>query len=193
MPEDDAFVELIRRVRAGDEQASAELVRRYEPSIRVVVRARLTDPKLRRILDSMDVCQSVLGKFFARATSGHFDVQRPEQLIGLLAIMARNSVTNHAHRERAARRDQRRTCPQDAAEMIVADPGPGPCQAVEDGDLLEAVRRRLSPEECRIADQWASGRTWVDIGSAIGGRPDALRIRLGRAFDRVRRGLLPSR
>ena len=64
MPPDDDFVELIRRVRAGDEQASALLVHRYEPAIRIAVRARLTDPKLRRVLDSMDICQSVLGNFF---------------------------------------------------------------------------------------------------------------------------------
>ena len=39
MAQDDGFVELIRQVRAGDEQASAELVRLYEPAIRVAVRA----------------------------------------------------------------------------------------------------------------------------------------------------------
>ena len=96
MPQDD-FVDLIQRVRAGDEQASTELVRRYEPAIRVAVRARLTDPKLRRLLDSMDVCQSVLGNFFARAATGQFELDRPDQLVALLATMARNRVINHAH------------------------------------------------------------------------------------------------
>ena len=61
MSEDLAFLDLVRRVRDGDEEASAELVPRFEPAIRVAVRVRLTDPGLRRVFDSKDTCQSVLG------------------------------------------------------------------------------------------------------------------------------------
>ena len=108
MSQDDGFIEFIRRVRAGDEEASAELVRVYEPAIRVAVRARLTDPRLRRLLDSTDVCQSVLGNFFGRATSGQFELKDPKQLVALLVTMARNRITNHALQQQAARRDHRR-------------------------------------------------------------------------------------
>jgi hypothetical protein len=66
MAEEPTFRELIRRVRAGEEQASAKLVRRYEPAIRV----RLRGPHLRRLLDSMDAGQSVLLNFFVRAAAG---------------------------------------------------------------------------------------------------------------------------
>ena len=164
MPSDDGFVELIRLVRSGDEQASAELVRRYEPAIRVAVRARLTDPRLRQILDSMDVCQSVLGNFFARATSGQFEIDRPDQLIALLATMARNRVTNHALHQKARRRDQRRTDrPIGDGEFV--DPAPAPCVEVDGRDLLESVRGRFSDEERRIADQWAAGEAWEAIGA----------------------------
>src|SRR6516164_3751579 len=96
MSEDAGFAELIRRVRARDADAAAEVVRRYEPEIRRAVRVRLTDPGLRRVLDSMDICQSVLGNFFVRAAAGQFDLDRPEQLIKLLARMARNRLTNEA-------------------------------------------------------------------------------------------------
>jgi hypothetical protein len=44
---ENPFRELIRRVRAGDQDAAAELVRQYEPTIRRVVRVRLTDTRLR--------------------------------------------------------------------------------------------------------------------------------------------------
>ena len=84
MSEDTAFMDLIRRVRAGDEQASAELVRRYEPAIRIAVRVRLNDPGLRRLFDSMDICQSVLGSFFVRAALGQFELDNPDQLLKLL-------------------------------------------------------------------------------------------------------------
>jgi hypothetical protein len=90
------FVELVRRVCRGDEAASAELVRRYEPAIRIAVRGRLNDPGLRRLFDSMDACQSILANFFVRATAGEFELDRPDQLIQLLATMAGNRVTDHA-------------------------------------------------------------------------------------------------
>src|SRR5215468_8728847 len=108
MPADDQFADLIRRVRAGDEDAAAELVRRYEPSIRRVVRVYLRDPRLRRVLDSTDICQSVLATFFVRANLGQYELDTPESLLKLLATIARNKVTNEAHRQQADRRDYRR-------------------------------------------------------------------------------------
>ena len=60
MSDETPFQELIERVRGGDGDAATELVRRYEPAIRRVIRLRLTDARLRRAFDSMDVCQSLL-------------------------------------------------------------------------------------------------------------------------------------
>jgi RNA polymerase sigma-70 factor (ECF subfamily) len=104
MSNDAGFPELILRVRAGDADAAAEVVRRYEPEIR-------TDPGLRRLLDSMDVVQSVLGNCFVRAAAGQFDLERPEQLLKLLVTMARNKLRDQVSYHRAARRDQRRVEP----------------------------------------------------------------------------------
>src|SRR5262245_65121852 len=103
MSEDESFRDLIRRVRAGDEQAATELVRQYEPEIRREVRLRLTDPGLRRVIDLVDICQSVLGNFFARAALGQFDLGEPRQLLALLVKMARNRLTDWARRQNAER------------------------------------------------------------------------------------------
>ena len=64
----DDYADFIRRIRAGDAQAAEEVVRRFEREIRLEVRTclRLRDARLRRVFDSMDVCQSVLGSFFVR-------------------------------------------------------------------------------------------------------------------------------
>jgi hypothetical protein len=48
MPEDAPFRERMRRVRAGDPEAAPELVRGHEWAIRLQVRARRTEPDLRR-------------------------------------------------------------------------------------------------------------------------------------------------
>jgi RNA polymerase sigma-70 factor (ECF subfamily) len=67
MSETPAFADFLRRIRAGDARAAAELVQQYEPAIRLAVRTRLTDPALERRLDSVDVCQSVWAGFLLRA------------------------------------------------------------------------------------------------------------------------------
>ena len=47
MSETEAFQTLIERVRAGDEGAAAELVRRYEPMVRRAARVRSDRPEAR--------------------------------------------------------------------------------------------------------------------------------------------------
>jgi RNA polymerase sigma factor (sigma-70 family) len=189
MPEELSFLDLVRLVRAGDEAACTELVRRYEPAIRIAVHGRLTDARLRRLLDSMDICQSVLGNFFVRATAGEFELDKPEQLLKLLITMARNRLTDHVLRQRAARRDYRRTESANSAAVEFADGGPSPSDVVAGNELLLAFRSNLSADELLLADQRAAGRPWAEIAAEVGGSPDALRVQLARAVDRVARGL----
>ncbi|OHB75710.1 MAG: hypothetical protein A2W31_09870 [Planctomycetes bacterium RBG_16_64_10] len=186
MSPDDSFAELICRVRAGDAQAAAELVRQYEPEIRRTIRVRLTDQRLRRVVDSMDICQSILGNFFVRVAAGQFDLNEPEQLIKLLVTMAGNKVRDHARRQRAVRRDHRRVeAGGDPWLAGVADAGPTPSQVVAGRELLEAVRARFSDEARLLADQRAAGRAWSEIAAELGASPEALRKRFARAIDRA--------
>ena len=62
--------DLLGKVRGGDAAAAEELVRTYEPELRRAIRVRLTDARLRRLIDSIDICQSVLAGFFVRTAAG---------------------------------------------------------------------------------------------------------------------------
>ena len=185
MAEDSTFAEFLRRVRAGDEQAATELVRRYESAVRVEVRMRLADSRLRRVLDTMDVCQSVLASFFVRAATGQYDLERPEQLVRLLVAMARNKVANQARRQQAQRRDRRRDVALDRPGREPAGAEPSPSRVVSGRELLAELRRRLTPEELRVADLRAEGRPWAEIAAALGGTAQGRRKQLARALDRV--------
>ena len=94
------FDEFLAAIRRGDQNAAEELVRTYEPFIRRIIRMRLTDERLRRIFDSMDICQSIMANFFARAAAGQFNLQTPEQLRNLLVTMAINKLRSKARMER---------------------------------------------------------------------------------------------
>jgi RNA polymerase sigma factor (sigma-70 family) len=184
---EESFTELIARVRGGDEHAASDLVRRYEPEIRREVRFLLRDPFLRRSFDSMDICQSVMGSFFLRAALGEYDLNRPEDLIRLLISMTRNKVVDATRRQRAQRRDHRRSTSLDAVDLAAATPSPS--QVIEGRELLAAFRDRLSTEERQLADLRAAGREWADIAQEVGGTAEARRKQLTRAVSRVSREL----
>lgn len=186
MSDDQTFLELLRRVRAGDGRAAADLVGRFEPELRRVVRVRLTDPRVRRLVDSGDVCQSVLANFFVRVGLGEFDLRQPDQLVRLLTVMARNKVTDKARRLHAGRRNPDRNGP--APDGFLDDlpgPHPGPDRTAAGRDLLAEVRRLLTDEERYLADQRGQGREWAEIAAELGAQPDGLRKKLSRALDRV--------
>src|SRR5258708_8035573 len=106
MDEDHDFLDLIRRVRASDHTAAAELVKRYAPAVRRVIRLKLRDSRMRRVLDSTDICQGVLASFFIRAASGQYDLERPVQLLRLLVRMARNKPVSENRTYYVQRREQ---------------------------------------------------------------------------------------
>src|SRR5262249_46365671 len=175
------FQALIQRIRAGDGQAAALLVRRYEPLVRREVRLRLEDQRLARVFDSMDVCQSVLASFFLRAAVGEYDLQAPEQLVGLLVKMARNKLASAARKATRQRRDPRRQAPGgDEALAAVAENQPTPSQEVAVQELLERARQRLSREELELADLRAQGLAWEDVAARLGGKAQARRMQLAR-------------
>src|SRR5947207_3700306 len=152
MADPNSFTDFICRIRAGDDQAAAELVRQYEPVIRREVRMRLHDPRLYRLFDSMDICQSVLASFFVRAATGQYDLSQPEHLLKLLVGMTHNKLAFQARKHYRQCRDSRRVATSGPEQLAaVAGVGPGPSQLAAGRELLQQVRERLSKEERQLA------------------------------------------
>src|SRR5262249_52237870 len=124
--------------------------------------------------------------FFVRAAAGQYDLDQPEQLLRLLVTMARNKLASAARRQHRRRRDQRRgaeTEPEQLAEGT--DTAPGPSQPVAGPEVLERFGRGLSPEDRCLADLRGEGLSWADIATRLGGTPQARRMQLARAVERV--------
>src|SRR5262249_37776641 len=149
---------------------------------------RLRDPRLRRLVESVDICQSVLASFFVRTSLGQYDLQSPDKLIRLLVTMARNKVARQANREYAARRDPRRISQAGMLEDCPA-PGSSPSQQLSARELVQEARRRMTADELRLLERREQGLEWSEIATELGGRPDALRVRLARAVARISREL----
>jgi RNA polymerase sigma-70 factor (ECF subfamily) len=184
MSEEPSFADFIRQLRAGDERAWQELVRHYEPALRRLVRFRL-DPRLRRLFDSADICQSVLASFFVRAGLGQFEVDTPQQLLNLLVTMTRNKLSKQAHKQQAGRRDYRRLEAGGLQAGQVPTPGPDPGQQAAAQELFHRVRSRLTPDEWQLVELRNQGCSWAEVAAAMGGSPDALRMKLNRLVKRM--------
>jgi RNA polymerase sigma-70 factor (ECF subfamily) len=133
----------------------------------------------------MDICQSVMASFFVRAALGQFELSTPEQLLGLLVTMTRNKVARQARLQQAGKRDHRRVVAAVDGARGLAARDPTPSRLVAARELLEQARRLLSPEERALLERREQGDGWAAIAADVGGSPDALRVRLARAVDRV--------
>jgi RNA polymerase sigma factor (sigma-70 family) len=179
--ESEEFAKFLAAVRAGDVRAAEELARRFEPDIRRVARMRLHDVRLRRVLDTTDVCQSILRRFLAHARSGEFDLDTPEQLAALLTRMTINKIITVARRTA-------REAGSLPPEWDPIDPAPSPLQQLLRAELVETARRHLAADDLALFEaHYVQQREWAEIAAERGGcSPQGLRMRLARALAHVR-------
>lgn len=184
------FLELINRLRQGDEQAAYQLVQSYESVIRIAIRARLRDPVYNRVFDSMDICQSVMASFFPRAVLGQYHFDEPKQLVNLLIRMAQSKLSNQVRRHRAQRRDVKRDISHDdsRAEEVVDGKAPA-SQIIQARELLASIKHLLTPEEQLMVDMRRKGFRWDEIAEKLGGTPEARRKQFQRFMEVISKEL----
>jgi RNA polymerase sigma-70 factor (ECF subfamily) len=191
MAENLVFADFLRRIRAGDDAAAAELVSRFEPLIRREVRMRIGDDRLNRAFDSVDVSQSVLADFFSRAATGEYELDGPEQLARLLVTMARNRLVSRARKERRLVRDVRRLAAEPGVLDQLAAPQPSPSEIVSRREQLELLKASLNDEEHQIFELRTEGLSWAEVATRLGGSGQARRMQLSRGLERLERQLGP--
>jgi RNA polymerase sigma-70 factor (ECF subfamily) len=180
----DTFHDLIRRVRACDQNAAAELVRLYESAIRRAVRFRLHDARLRSQFDSMDICQSVLASFFVRAAAGQYDIDTPAQLVKLLTTMARNKLASAARKEFVRNRAVCKSAGQGEPDDLLSMEA-DPFDQSSARELCQEALKRLTAEERELVELRHRGFDWDSIAREKNSTPIVLRKRFSRALDRV--------
>lgn len=185
MPEDQLFLKLLNRIREGDPHAAVELIRQYETQLRIIARVNLRSNSLRRAVDSMDICQSVLGGFFQRMFAGDFEFHTSSDVLNLLAKMIRNKVVDVARHEGASRRDRTRLVALPADNLCLAASTATPSEIVSTAELLEEFDRRLSPMERQLRNRRQAGVAWEEIAQELGTTVVAAQKQYSRAMARV--------
>jgi RNA polymerase sigma factor (sigma-70 family) len=181
-----SFDELIQGIRQGDADATARLVREFEPEIRRVIRIQLRNSPLQRQFDSMDICQSVMANFLVRVTAGQFELDEPAKVLRLLVTMARNRLTDKARAQKGAERNPGGKQAEGSQILNnLADPVTSPSRVLQGRELLEQIKQQLTPDEAELLDYRTQGLEWPEIAAKLNVKPDGLRKKFTRAMDRV--------
>jgi RNA polymerase sigma factor (sigma-70 family) len=185
-PSED-IAELLARVREGDEGAVAELLRRYEPKIRLTARYLLR-PILRRYLDSIDVSQSVQFHLMSGLRGGRFDLPDSETFVALAVTLVRRKVAQHwRHLQREHSLRFGVSGGERNPESPLAPPfAPvDPALAVEQGDDLRRLMQVLDPTERRLVELRMQGHSTEAAAIEMGCAANVLRVRLSRLRKRL--------
>jgi RNA polymerase sigma-70 factor (ECF subfamily) len=126
-----AGADLVSRIRAGDQQAEAELVERYSRGITVIIRRQISDASV-----ADDLYQETFRIALEKIRRG--DVREPEKLPGFVCGVAKNLVIDYFRR--AARQE---SLSEVEEATFLPDPAPDQLEALLQKEQADIVRRVL--------------------------------------------------
>lgn len=186
MPPANEFAEMLDRVRQGDREALAGLLRDYEPALRRFAHAHL-GPALRPYADSLDLVQSAHKSVMVALWSNRYEFSSPEKLLALAKTILHRKVARLAERVGRQKRPDDAGDDSDAGVIpSVPSPDAGPAEAAEFHNTLDHVCRQLNDRERHIVMLLVQGHTRKEIAEALGEDPHAFRVYWGRVMARLR-------
>ena len=183
------FAALLSRAGEGDEAALQELIRQYEPKVRIVSRV-LLGSALRPYLDSVDLAQSVHKSIVTGLKEQRFAVTGPDELIGLAITVLRRKAAKHWRHLQRQKRLSGVTGGEGTADLTgvltaISCPGTDPAAEAEFRDQVVHLCAHLDESEKKILDLRLDGYTPAEIADRIGVSRVALRVRLTRLRQRL--------
>jgi RNA polymerase sigma factor (sigma-70 family) len=182
MADETHAAELLARWQQGDQQAAAELFRRYARQLIAVAQNRLS-ARLASRIDPEDVVQSAYRSFFVGVRNGEYDVQKSGELwhllVGITVHKLRHQIRRNLADKRSVEREQ--SLDGEGARPALADllgQEPSPLDAVVLVDEVERLMRRLEPVPRRMLELRLQGYDLREIA-----------IETGRSYRTVRRTL----
>jgi RNA polymerase sigma factor (sigma-70 family) len=181
---------LLAAIRAGDEQAVATFIQRYEPMLRCVLRVRETIRWLQSRLDSQDLVQSVFIKVIAAIQGERAHFSDEAGLEAFLRTASRNRLRDHVRRQKAARRDRQRTIAGGPAALVqLPEAAPSPSRFAEVREQIARVEGCAAPADLEVLRERVDGTDWKELATARNLTPDALRKRIERVRKRLQETL----
>ncbi len=174
--------DLVRRAQSGDEDAFAQLVRRYQvPVVRFCARMTASFP------DAEDLAQETFVRVYR-----HLNRLEPQARFSTVLFgIARNITLNHLRD--SGRRGRGRTVPLDDQQRETKaqyEPGRG-AQLSEIQAMLSAALQKVSPDHREILLlREVEGMEYDEIAEVLGCQRGTVKSRLARAREQLRLRLI---
>jgi RNA polymerase sigma-70 factor (ECF subfamily) len=186
---DPSFDDLMTRLRAGDDDAAAEVFRRFTHRLIGLARSRM-DHLLRSKVDPEDILQSVYRTFFSRHARDGFRLDSWDSLWGMLTVITLRKCDYRRKFFRAARRDVGREfapSPRGAlgrdAQALARDPTPS--EAARLAETVELLMRELNDREREILALALQGYAAPEISARVGRTERTVQRLLKRVRERL--------
>ena len=174
---------LLRRVRLGQEDAAAEIYRRYAPRLYMVAR-RQCSGRLATRVDADDIVQSVFCAFFEGARKGLYDIPAGEDLWRLILAIALNKVRAKRVFHQAAKRDVRLTA---SADCLVSQGRPEDLPARLMRIAFEDALAHLNDPQRTMVDLLLEGHEVAEIADKVGRSKRTVERNLQEIRQKLRR------
>jgi RNA polymerase sigma-70 factor, ECF subfamily len=192
MSASDSFDDVVGRLREGDEDAAAEILRRFTGRLIALARGRLQGG-IRAKLDPEDVLQSVFRSFFVRQAQGQFEVEDWDGLWSLLARITLRKCGRQIGAFRADRRDIRREVgavgsddeSRRSWEAVAHEPTPQEVTLLT--EMLEQLMRGLDETQRQVVVLRLQGFTVSEISQQISRTERTVQRVLAQVRERLKR------
>ncbi len=178
---------LLAALRAGQQDVVEQIIEKYEPYLRIVVRRMLTGG-MRAKLDSMDVVQSVWADVWDGLRQQKWQFESEAQLRAFLIAAVRHRLIDHARHNRRALAAERPL--SDHASLSSEAVDRDPSQSLEADELWEQLLASCPREHHEILHLRRSGATLECIAHQRGLHESSVRRILyqlaRRVFSRLR-------
>lgn len=167
--------EVVRAILGGDTERYGELVTKYRDRY-----ARYAA----RMLGSADAAEDALQDAFVRAFDQLAQCREPENFVGWFFLILRN----RCFAERRKNKDQ---APLEAAGAVASAERPdGSVEAAERRRALQHALLELTPEQREVfVLKHVEGLSYGEMAERLGASVPSLKMRMHRAYDRLREQL----
>ena len=157
---------LVDKIRAGDQQAFAEMYRQYAPMVHGVVLARV----------AYDHVQDIVQDVFVAAYKGIGTLRNDGALGAWLGTIARNHAAEHYRKARPT-------------EELTGDVRSAPRPTAEAAEVLREIRHLPEAYRESLILRLVEGLTGQEIAEQTGLTPESVRVNLHRGMEMLRQRL----
>jgi len=168
---------LLERLGAGDATAAEQVVRDYEPYLRLVIRRYLSG-HLRAKFDSVDVVQSVWVHVLPALRRGVWRLKDRASLRALLVTVARRRLVSRYRHDRTALERAQRGCTD--LEALPACRQPRPSEVAQANELWDRLLALCPPANHELLHLRRQGLSLVEIATKTGMHEGSVRRILRR-------------